>query len=563
MSASAAPDAAGVVEAVRSADRSAAAARALGKVEVRRHGEELLARDGTRVVEAGHVATATLTDTRMSAAVADAVAARARFSDPAVHRALAPEDDVARLVFEIAEQLRCESQVPDTLPGVRRNLDRLFERWVAAAMTSGAVETELGIHLLTVAVVLRSRLNAGPIDPDIEDLLEATRFGLAEIIGAPLRAVMRSAHDQRRFGELALQIAAAIAERFPASPESEGEARTLRDAGFIAEALPTDRRDDSDGRAGAQDEDPDAVVGYQVFTREFDRISTGTSLGRPAQLVRWADELAEQKRPFPSGRVARIAAARLQAGADRSWEVDTDDGYLNPGRLGDFVARQDATGIFRRPMTVPRTDTAVTMLVDCSGSMRRHGVVLATLCDLIGSGLAAAGVQVEVLGFSTVDWHGGRSVKQWRATGAPEHPGRLGGTHHLVLADGDQPWKRSRAGLAGMLRPDLYAEGIDGEALQWAAARLSGRSAERRRLVVLTDGGPMSTATRDVEGPGYLDQHLAAVAHHIETRTSIELCALGVEADLSPFYRRSAVVNLDDGLTRDVANTALDLITAG
>lgn len=550
-----------VAPAVALADRSAAAARALGGAGLVRRGESLLTAHGARPVTAAHVATAELTDDATSAGVADAVGARLRHSDAALHARLMPQPEVARVVFELAEQLRCESLVPATLPGVRRNLAGLFDRWVMTAWETGAIEAELGLHLLTVGAVIRSRLTATPIREDLEDTLEATRFGLAEEIGGPLRRLPRYRSDQRSFAVSALEIALAVSARFP-EDRSAAEHATLRDAGFIPVVPPGAHSDDA-GSGAALDARSEAVARteYAVFTTAYDRESDGTGLGRPEQLDRWRLALAETARPFPAGRVARVAAARLGTPTEAGWEGGLDEGRLDSSRLGAFVARQDSVGIFRLPATRTRSAAAVTILLDCSGSMRRHRAATAAMCDLLGQGLDLAGVPVGVLGFSTVDWHGGRAAQDWRDAGSPAKPGRLGGIHHLVFARPGMPWRTARRGLPALLRSDLYAEGIDGEALQWAADLTMRQDADRRILLVVSDGGPMSTATRDAQGPSYLDRHLTAVADSIEMSRVVELRALGIEADLSAFYRHSRTVSFGERLSRETVNTALDLIT--
>lgn len=533
----------------------------MGGVGLIRRGESLLTERGATPLTAAHVTTADLTDPLTSAGLADAVGARLRRSDASLHARLMPEPEIARVVFELAEQLRCESLVPASLPGVRRNLAGLFGRWVDMAWRTGAIETELGLHLLTIGVVLRSRLTATPIPEELEDTVESTRFGLAEDVGQPLRALPRASRDQQAFARHALEIAAVVAARFPQDRVAE-ERAVLRDAGFVPVVPPGS---DCDAAApGACTAVASAGViraEYRVFTTAYDKESAGAELGRPEQLDRWRVALGEVPRPFPVGRVARIAAARLSTPAEDGWTGGTDEGLLDSTRLGEFVARQDPAGIFRLPATRLRSDAAVTILLDCSGSMRRHRAQTAALCDLLGEGLSLAGVPVSVLGFSTVDWHGGRAAADWRNAGSPMLPGRLGGIHHLVFARPGSTWRTARRGLPALLRPDLYAEGVDGEALQWAAGLALRHDADRRILLVVSDGGPMSTATRDAEGPAYLDRHLAAVADGIERGGDLALCALGVDADLSAFYRRSRTVSFGERLSRDTVHAALELIT--
>lgn len=550
-----------VASAVALADRSAAAARALGRRALTRRGESLVTTDDRAPVSAAHVMTAALTDVTTSAALADAVGVRLLHSDPALHRQLMPQPTIARIVFELAEQLRCESLVTPTLPGVRRNLARLFDEWVDTAWATGAIETELGLHVLTVAVVLRSRLTATPIAEDLEDTIESTRFGLAETVGPLLRELREYAGTQAEFAVPARKLALLLAERFPDDSGPEGVA-ALHESGFVPVVPSSGSGSEVEGSDAQPARTASAIQDeYAVFTREYDRKSQGIALGRPDQLQRWTSELAAEPRPFPPSRIARIAAARFATPTDGGWTGDTDEGVIDPARLGEFVAQQDARGIFRIPATRSQPHASVTILLDCSGSMRRHQRVIAALCDLLGRGLELVDVPLSVLGFSTVDWHGGRSAADWRAAGSPMAPGRLGGTHHIVFAPANLPWRRARRGLPALLRSDLYAEGIDGEALQWAAEEAMRQDARRRVLLVVSDGGPMSTATREAQGAAYLDRHLTAVADSIERSGVIQLGALGVEADLSAFYRHTRTADFGATVSRGVIHTALDLIT--
>jgi cobaltochelatase CobT len=83
-----------------------------------------------------------------------------------------------------------------------------------------------------------------------------------------------------------------------------------------------------------------------------------------------------------------------------------------------------------------------------------------------------AGVRSELLGFTTGAWNGGRPHREWLAAGSPPAPGRLNEACHMVFKPLDRPWRRARAGIAALLKADLFREGIDGEAVDWACERL-------------------------------------------------------------------------------------------
>jgi cobaltochelatase CobT len=106
----------------------------------------------------------------------------------------------------------------------------------------------------------------------------------------------------------------------------------------------------------------------------------------------------------------------------------------------------------------------------------------------------------------------------------------------------------ARADIAALLKADLFREGIDGEAVDWACDRLLARTAERRILLVVSDGCPMDSATGLANDAFYLDNHLKEVVARRERQGKVEILGLGVGLDLSPFYRRVVSADFAQGL---------------
>ena len=181
---------------------------------------------------------------------------------------------------------------------------------------------------------------------------------------------------------------------------------------------------------------------------------------------------------------------------------------------------------------------------------------VAVLVDTLSRALELAGASTEVLGFSTASWAGGRAAARWRADGAPPDPGRISETMHIVYKPFESSWRQQRHSLAAMLRTDHYREGVDGEALAWAAGRLSQRPECRRVLVLISDGLPMEAATATNNEDGFLLDHLVEVAKDIERdRADIEVGAIGIDhgsseaALLDELIDRSVTLDLDGTLT--------------
>jgi cobaltochelatase CobT len=188
-------------------------------------------------------------------------------------------------------------------------------------------------------------------------------------------------------------------------------------------------------------------------------------------------------------------------------------------------------------------DTVVTLLLDNSGSMRGRPITVAATCaDILARTLERCGVSVEILGFTTRAWKGGQAREKWLKEGKPANPGRLNDLRHIVYKSADAPWRRARRNLGLMMREGLLKENIDGEALLWAHSRLIGRPEQRRILMMISDGAPVDDSTLSVNPGNYLERHLRAVIELIETRSPVELIAIGIGHDVTRYYRRAVTI---------------------
>jgi cobaltochelatase CobT len=114
---------------------------------------------------------------------------------------------------------------------------------------------------------------------------------------------------------------------------------------------------------------------------------------------------------------------------------------------------------------------------------------------------------------------------------------------HIVYKPADVPWRRARRNLGLMLREGLLKENIDGEAILWAHSRLLGRTEQRRILMVISDGAPVDDSTLSANPGNYLERHLREVIEWVETRSEIELLAIGIGHDVTRYYRRAVTIS--------------------
>ena len=188
-------------------------------------------------------------------------------------------------------------------------------------------------------------------------------------------------------------------------------------------------------------------------------------------------------------------------------------------------------------------DTALTILIDNSGSMRGNPIVMSALaCEIIAEILEKYSVKTEIIGFTTADWKGGRPRKLWESSGRARNPGRLNELRHIIYKHFNQKFKKSRINLGLMLKEGLLKENIDGEALLFARARLMQQSEKRKILMVISDGTPVDDSTASANDGDILAEHLRHVINKIEKQTQIEIVGVGIGHTTEEFYRNSITI---------------------
>ena len=502
---------------------------------------------------------------------ADGLALRLAHSNGALHRRLAPDDAVERALFDLLEQYRVESLASNAMPGVRRNLRHRHDAWSLGYHHSGQTDSARGLLVYTVAQVCRARVTGDPVVEETEDLLEATRAALAPTLGPALALLRRARADQATYAQAALEIARRVAAMLRADAPAEDPDDALLESdlaaarsvfGLIIEHDGTANERFATAVSGASRALGDAAGGYRIFTTAYDREQPAVDLARRDALDAYRERLDARiaAHGLHVAKLARELWALLSVPRHDGWDSGQEEGRIDGRRLAQLVASPTERRLFRSDRIEPLADCALTFLVDCSGSMKQHIDAVAVLLDVFARALDQAHVANEVLGFTTGAWNGGRAQRDWIRAGRPAHPGRLNEACHIVFKDAATPWRRARRGLAALLKNDLFREGIDGEAVEWAAGRLDRIEAERRLLLVVSDGSPADSATGLANDPHYLDHHLRLVSERLDAAGRIELFGVGVGLDLSPYYRRSHVLDLGGSIGNAMFREVLEML---
>ncbi len=497
-------------------------------------------------------------DWRSFRAASDGAALRLRYSDSAVHARLCQRHalmPLERLIVEMLEQIRVESLAAELgLPGAAHNLRHRFEVWAVALGQSDLAETVQGLTLLSVALICRARVLGEPVPEGLMDMIESTRFALSAVIGHDLRGLRLTRLDQTLYGEHALNIARNVAQ-FSVAGEVQPAATRINPVQQTRARLSLwidfEGGEDKDAAAASpgQGQNPEEILKtYAVFTTAYDRTVQAADLVRQAerQTLRTVLDTRIERQGVALQPLVRQLKAMLSPPRWDDLEHGQDEGRIDGSRLSQLVTNPLQRQLFVRERQRPVPDAAVTFLIDCSGSMKSQRESIAMLVDVMSRALDLAGVKNEILGFTTGAWSGGRAMRDWRRAGQPQPAGRLNERCHMVFKPAEKAWRGVRRDIAALLKPEIYRECLDGEALLWAEQRLMAQNTSRRILMVVSDGSPSDSATSQTNAPHYLEQHLLAVTERIQRSGQIELTGLGVGLDMSAYYRHSDMLDLSD-----------------
>jgi cobaltochelatase CobT len=521
---------------------------------------------------------------------ADSIALKLRHHDAKVNARVAPQGDSARAVFDAVELARVEAIGARTMVGVAENLGAALDEQCRQRGYQRLTEREPGQLPAAMRLLAREAMTGAPPPPSARRLMELWRPALDDKVRQDLAELAELMGDQRSFAKAVRQLLTdldvdlGIEEPESSQEESEGEGdsedKPQSQQGEGGESEKAESVSAMEGQEGEPGEDDGAeqaasetemeVKGesgedrpgrpgrppwsgehgrnepaYHVYTTEFDEVVDAADLCDPVELSRLRQMLDQQLvhlQPVVS-KLANRLQRRLMAQQSRAWEFDLEEGMLDAARLARVVANPVLPLSYKREKDTEFRDTVVSLLIDNSGSMRGRPISVAAMsADILARTLERCGVKVEVLGFTTRMWKGGQSREKWIGGGKPANPGRLNDLRHIVYKPADAPWRRARKSLGLMLREGILKENIDGEALLWAHTRLVARSEQRRILMVISDGAPVDDSTLSVNPGNYLERHLREVIEWIETRSPVELVAIGIGHDVTRYYRRAVTI---------------------
>ena len=531
---------------------------------------------------------------------ADSFALKLKHHNPARHAALRPSEVIAGAAFDAVENARVEALGSRNMAGIAANLGHALELKMRTDPISRAqapdevpISTALSLIVrerLTGAPVGRRSTAAKPISPAAAAAgVDMLRGWIEENAGSDLDALALALDDQSAFAALTQSMLEHLnltegdvdpsdadeggdddedAQDQEGDSEDDGEgeagqaearAEPQQGEGEETEAdYDGEDMDDQDGADGEMGDDGMQPVtpqrrnwdhlpqsDYKIWSTKYDETITATELADEEELNRLRAYLDQQLSNLQSvvTKLANRLQRRLMAQQNRSWDFDQEEGMIDAARLARIVVSPGSSLSYKIERETDFRDTVVTLLIDNSGSMRGRPISIAAIsADILARTLERCGVKTEILGFTTRAWKGGQTREDWLAAGRQPMPGRLNDLRHILYKKADEPWRHAKRNLGLMMREGLLKENIDGEALLWAHNRLIARAEDRRILMVISDGAPVDDSTLSVNHGGYLEQHLRKVIEMIETRSPVQLVAIGIGHDVTRYYKRAVTI---------------------
>ena len=308
-------------------------------------------------------------------------------------------------------------------------------------------------------------------------------------------------------------------------------------------------------------------VSYRPFTTKYDKevdVKERIFKDRRSTLNEVYADIVKNDLVGSANVIRRKIERALLAKLNRGWDQGREIGRLDNKRL--VSAFNGRPNVYKQQEPVPEMDTALQLVIDCSGSMYGERIELAQQVAIaLAEAIDKTQVQYEIVGFTSKGKKGS----------IPDHSpdiydnwARIGNLHHYIFKPFDERLANRKAELAFIDCVSMSGND-DGESLQWAHFRLSKRPEKRKVMIVLSDGLP---ATCGWNGDGYRSRHKVHPCYdpmgramngldHLRfvidkiAKEGTEIIGIGIQsADVKRFYPNYVVVNNLKDLQKETLN---------
>ena len=519
--------------------------------------------------------------------LADNAALIHRHRNTSIYNQFLPNKEKNKKIYESLENSRIQILGSQSMKGVKSNLFSLYEKECNEKNYSNVTsKSDLDIEN-ALEIYLRKKIDKTMVPKSADHALSYWNKWLETKISKSTDNLLANIHNQKQFAQLAnkLILDLKLYDTNENKDESEEDNK-----GQQSEELDNPDTEETESQSSMSDDDADntdeevlseeselpiddnnenmqkqeddgsenvrpqykenksiesILNEYTIYSNQFDEIITAKDLCEEEELIRLRKYLDQQLKSFQTmiSRLANRLQRKLLAKQNRSWEFNLEEGILDTSRLTRVITDPFYSLSFKHEKDTDFKDTVVSLLIDNSGSMRGRPITVAAMsADILARTLEKCGVKVEILGFTTKAWKGGKSRESWMQNNKPPSPGRLNDLRHIIYKAADEPWRRAKKNLGLMMREGLLKENIDGEALLWAHKRLQSRYEARKILMVISDGAPVDDSTLSVNSGNYLEKHLRGAISWIENKSDIQLLAVGIGHDVTRYYKKAVTI---------------------
>ena len=508
----------------------------------------------------------------------DSVALKKKFSNNSIYKNNLPSNSSSRSLYEIAEKIRYETLGGRMLKGVKKNFHENYTQIINHKKKeelknkkdipiSEAFELYMlkNFHQIKLNTLASKMLNFW--EKDFEKSIDKHKKFLKENLEDQNKYssrfsqileemnIFQSEEDEKKNEENQDQGQdnpsddnqdKAIDDNKEENKDQEAQATLDADYNIdefnLDESLSDGELDEQSSEQIVQKKIDNINLDYKIFTIQYDEITKAENLENANESTKLRKNLDQQLIGFQDviTKLANKLQRQLLAKQNRAWQFDLEEGLLDSSKLPRIIMDPYNSLSFKKEKDLDFKDTIVTLLIDNSGSMRGRPITIAAICaDILSRTLERCSVKVEILGFTTKNWKGGQSREFWNKNSKPKTPGRLNDLRHIIYKSADTHWRQAKNNLGLMLKEGLLKENIDGEAILWAYNRIKKRKEERKILMVISDGAPVDDSTLSVNSGDFLEKHLKKMVKFIESKTEIEILAIGIGHDVSRYYDKA------------------------
>jgi len=515
-------------------------------------------------------------------AFADSEALKIKYTNKKIYLENEPKKIMAKSLYAIAEKIRYEKIGSNKLKGVKNNIIQCYENKFKNKKVE-EIKTEADVPITEAfELYLRNHFFKIKQTEAAKKVLSYWKDLFDKNLKIKLNELNDCLDDQLKFSHLIAEIIDDLEfedsvskekdektdkTKNDSSSEENNEEKNLDDSGEKNEQdnvefnLSDDGMDSLDQNNDSNQNESKKITQnselqkeiqksflkdrYKIFTNEYDEIEEAENLESQEEIIRLRKNLDQQLTNLQNivTKLANKLQRQLLAKQNRAWEFDLEEGILDAAKLTRLVIDPFHSLSYKKEKNTEFKDTVVSLLIDNSGSMRGKPISVAAICaDILSRTLERCSVKVEILGFTTKNWKGGKSREKWNLNNKPDNPGRLNDLRHIIYKSADTPWRQSKKNLGLMLKEGLLKENIDGEALLWAFRRISKRNEERKILMIISDGAPVDDSTLSVNSGDYLEKHLKQTVKWIEENSNIEVIAVGIGHDVTRYYKKAVKI---------------------